>query len=129
MRRIALFMAVFALAACNDATSPNGSPIGTYSLRTINGFGLPYTFSNGPVLLSDQLELNSDGSYIEEVHFSNQPDFVEQGFWSINNNLITFNDETDGINYTGSLSGSVLTETFPSSASSTGSVTEVFERN
>ena len=67
MRRIALFMAVFALAACNDATSPNGSPIGTYSLRTVNGFGLPYTFSHGPVLISDQLELNSAGSYIEAV--------------------------------------------------------------
>ena len=128
MRRIALCMAVLALAACNDATSPNGSAIGSYSLRTVNGSTLPYTFSDGSVLISDQLVLNSDGSYMDQAHFSNRADLIEQGFWSINNNLVTFNDETDGINYTASLSGTVLTETFNSSGGS-GSVTEVFERN
>ena len=128
MRRIALFMAVLALAACNDATSPNGSAIGSYSLRTVNGSTLPYTFSDGSVLISDQLVLNSDGSYMDQAHFSNRADLIEQGFWSISNNLVTFNDETDGINYTASLSGTVLTETFNNSAGG-GSVTEVFERN
>jgi len=128
MRRIALFLAVIALAACNDATSPNGSAIGTYTLRTVNGSTLPYTFSDGSVLLSDQLVLDSDGSYIDQAHFSNRSDLVEQGFWSINNNLITFNDETDAINYAASLSGTILTETFNNGGSS-GSVTEVFERN
>lgn len=127
MRRIALLMAVIALAACNDATSPNGSASGSYSLRTVNGFNLPYTFSDGSVLISDQLVLNTDGSYIDQAHFSNRSDTMEQGFWSINNNLISFNDETDGINYTASLSGTVLTETFNNSGS--GSITEVFERN
>jgi hypothetical protein len=128
MRRIALFMALIALAACNDATSPNGSAAGTYTLRTVNGFNLPYTFSDGSVLLGDQLVLNSDGSYVDEAHFSNRPDLIEQGFWSINNNLISFNDETDQINYTASLSGTILTETF-NNGSGGGSVTEVFERN
>ena len=127
MRRIALLMAVIALAACNDATSPNGSASGSYSLRTVNGFNLPYTFSDGSVLISDQLVLNTDGSSIDQAHFSNRSDTMEQGFWSINNNLISFNDETDGINYTASLSGTVLTETFNNNGS--GSITEVFERN
>lgn len=128
MRRIALFLAVIALGACHDATSPNGSAIGTYTLRTVNGFNLPYTFSDGSVLISDQLVLDSDGSYVDQARFSNRSDLIEQGFWSINNNLITFNDETDGINYTASLSGTVLTETFNSSGGA-GSITEVFERN
>ena len=128
MRRIALLLAVVALTACNDATSPNGSPAGTYTLRTINGFSLPYTFSYGSVLISDQLVLDSDGRYIDQARFSNAPDVIEQGFWSINNNLITFNDETEGINYTASLSGNVLTETFNNSGGG-GSITEVFERN
>lgn len=128
MRRIALFMAIIALAACNDATSPNGSAAGTYSLRTVNGFNLPYTFSDGSVLISDQLVLNGDGSYTDQANFSNRQAAIEQGFWSINNNLISFNDETDGINYTASLSGSILTETFNNTGGS-GSVTEVFERN
>lgn len=128
MRRIVLFMAVVALAACNDATSPNGSAIGSYSLRTVNGSTLPYTFSDGSVLVSDQLVLNSDGSYMDQARFSNRSDLIEQGFWSINNNLITFNDETDGINYTASVSGTILTETFNNGGGG-GSVTEVFERN
>ena len=127
MRRIALFMAVLALAACNDATSPNGSAAGSYSLRTVNGLKLPYTFSDGSVLVSDQLVLNGDGSYIDQADFSDRQQ-IEQGFWSINNNLITFNDETDGINYTASVSGTVLTETF-NNAGGSGSITEVFERN
>ena len=56
MRRIALLAAVIALAACNnDATSPSVSLVGTYSLRTINGNPLPFTFSNGAVLVNDQL--------------------------------------------------------------------------
>lgn len=128
MRRIVLFMAVVALAACNDATSPNGSAIGSYSLRTVNGSTLPYTFSDGSVLVSDQLVLNSDGSYMDQARFANRSDLIEQGFWSINNNLITFNDETDGINYTASVSGTILTETFNNGGGG-GSVTEVFERN
>ena len=127
MRRVALFLAVIALAACNDATSPNGSAVGTYTLRTVNGSNLPYTFSDGSVLISDQLVLDSDGSYIDQAHFSNRSDLFEQGFWSINNNLITFNDETDQINYSASLSGTILTETFNNG--SNGSVTEVFQRN
>ena len=129
MRRFALFMAVLTLVACNDATSPNGSPVGTYTLRTINGSNLPYTFSDGSVLVSDQLVLDADGSYIDQSNFSNRQSFVEQGFWSISNNLITFNDETDGINYTASLSGTVLTETFNNGGIGSGSITEVFERN
>ncbi|HKN65092.1 MAG TPA: hypothetical protein VJW73_02390 [Gemmatimonadaceae bacterium] len=128
MRRIALFLAVIALVACNDATSPNGSVAGTYTLRTVNGFNLPYTFSDGSVLVSDQLVLNSDGSYTDQANFSNRQPQGEQGFWSINNNLITFNDETDQINYTASLSGTILTETFNNTGGG-GSITEVFERN
>jgi len=129
MRRIALFMALFALAACNDATSPNGSAAGTYTLRTVNGFNLPYTFSDGSVLVSDQLVLNANGTYTDQANFSNAGSIVENGFWSINNNLITFDDQSDGINYTASLSGTVLTETFNNSGIGSGSVTEVFERN
>ena len=129
MRKIALLLAVVALAACNDSTSPNGNVAGTYSLRTINGSNLPYTFSDNSVLTSDQLTLNSNGTYVDIATFSNAGSQQEQGLWSINNNLITFEDQTDGITYTGSVSGSVLTETFPSNGSFSGSVTEVYQKN
>ena len=127
MRRIALLLAVVALAACNnDSTSPNGSVVGNYSLRTVNGNPLPYTFSDGSVLVSDQLTLNSNGTYTDVATFSNANPTPEQGYWSINNNLISFTDQVTNTSYTGSLSGSVLTETF---ALNSGTLTEVYQRD
>ena len=129
MRKIALLAALVALAACNnDSTSPNGSANGNFSLRTVNGNPLPFTFSDGSVLVSDQLTLNSNGTYIDVATFSNAGSATEQGLWSINNNLINFEDQTDNFSYQGSLSGSVLTESFPASRGS-GSITEVYQRN
>ena len=130
MRRIALLAAVVALAACsNDATTPSVSLVGTYSLRTINGNPLPFTFSSGSVLVSDRLSLNVDNSYVDIATFSNGSTSTEQGFWSSNNNVITFNDQTDNIQYTGSLSGSVLTEIFNNTGGFSGSVTEVYQKD
>jgi hypothetical protein len=130
MRKIALLLSVIALAACNnDSTSPNGSVVGSYSLRTINGTNLPYTFSDGSVLVSDQLTLNSNGTYVDIATFSNAGSNSEQGTWSVNNNLISFNDQTDGISYQGSVSGSVLTESFSNGGNFNGAVTEVYQRN
>ena len=95
MRKIALLAAVIALAACNnDSTSPNGSAQGSYSLHTVNGNPLPFTFSDGSVLVSDQLTLNSNGTYVDVATFSNAGTATEQGLWSINNNLISFQDQT-----------------------------------
>lgn len=124
-----LAAALVALAACNnDSTSPNGSVSGTYSLHTVNGNPLPFTFNDGSVLVSDRLSLNNDGTYVDIASFSNGGTASEQGLWSINNNLISFNDQTDNISYQGSLSGNVLTESFPGSISSQ-SVTEVYQKD
>ena len=129
MRRIALLAALVALAACNnDSTSPNGSANGSYSLRTVNGNPLPFTFSDGSVLVSDQLTLSANGTYVDVATFSNAGSATEQGLWSINNNLISFQDQTDNFSYQGSISGSVLTESFPASRGS-GSITEVYQKN
>lgn len=127
MRRIALLgLVAVALAACNnDSTSPNGTAIGTYDLVTVNGSNLPVDMGNG-VLTSDVLTLNSNGTYIDQATYSNASSQTEQGNWSISNNLISFNDITDGLSYTGSLSGTVLTETF--NVNGGGSVTEVYQR-
>jgi|SRR5262245_29912335 len=130
MRKFVIFAAALtALAACsNDSTSPNGSPTGSYSLITVNGNPLPFTFSDGSVLISDRLSLNGDGTYVDFATFSNAGSVTEQGLWSINNNLITFNDQSDNFTYNGSLSGSILTESFQSTRTS-GGITEVYQRN
>jgi lipocalin-like protein len=127
MRRIALLgLVAVALAACNnDSTAPNGSAIGSYTLVTVNGSSLPVNFGNGTVT-SDVLTLSANGTYTDQTVYSGSGTQVEQGNWSISNNLITFNDQTDGIVYTGSLSGNVLTESF--SVNGGGSITEVYQR-
>jgi hypothetical protein len=126
MRRIALLGLIVALAACNnDSTSPNGSAVGSYSLHTYNGATLPVQIGND-VLVSDQLVLNANGTYTDQASFQSGFNQTEQGNWSISNNLITFQDFTDQLQYPGSLSGSVLTETFTDNFGN--SITEVYQR-
>ena len=127
MRRIALLGLIVALAACNnDSTSPNGSAVGNYSLHTYDGAVLPVQLDNGQILETDQLQLSANGTYIDQASFQDGSTITEQGNWSISNNLITFDDLTDGIVYNGSLSGDVLTESFPIVGG--GSTIEVYQR-
>src|SRR5687768_7635136 len=59
-------------AACGgDSTGPDeGSIVGSYTLRTINGQNLPYTTLSAGVntaeVLSSSLSLNTDGTFREE---------------------------------------------------------------
>lgn len=113
MRRLLpmLSLAFAMTTACSsDATSPSGTIEGSYSLRTVNGSTLPYQVNGNQFINSESLTLRSDGSYTDIAQFSDGTQFVEQGYYSWNNNSITFNDQTDGIVYQGSISGNVLTE-------------------
>lgn len=111
MRRLALLALAVGMAACaNDATAPSTSIDGTYSLQRINGTALPYTFSNGLQLVGDQLVLNTDGTFTDIARYSNGRSSTEVGYYTSLNGSITFNDQTSGSSYQGSLSGTVLTE-------------------
>ena len=111
MRKLALLALAIGMAACaNDATAPSTSVEGSYSLQRINGTALPYTFSNGLQLTSDQLVLNTDGTFTDVARYSNGQSTTEVGYYTSLNGSITFNDQTSGISYQGSLSGTVLTE-------------------
>ena len=127
MRYLApIFAAVLAFStACTttDSTSPTVSLTGTWTLRSLNGFPLPYTVSSGSAITSEVLTLNSDGTYTDVATYSNGTHFTEVGYYSTNNNVITFNDQTDNLQYTGSISGSVLTE-----ISSNGQFTSVYQK-
>jgi hypothetical protein len=124
LKSIFAAVALAAAAACNnnDAVSPSGSVVGTWNLRTLNGSPLPVAIGSRTVLNAEQLSLNSDGSYSDIASYSDGSSFTEVGFYDVNNNLITFQDQTDGISYTGSISGNVLTE-------NNGSFTGVYQRN
>ena len=69
----------------------------------------------------EDLTLGIDGSYQDLVTFSDGTSQQELGVYSVSNNLITFSDQTDGITYTGSVSGSVLT-------SSSNGFTSVYQK-
>lgn len=110
MRRLAMFALAGTLAACSvDSTGPNGSVSGNYSLRTINGQTLPYTFSSGLQLTSEQLTLYRDGTYEDVSRYSDGSSFVDDGDYDNYNGSITFYSST-GQTYQGSLSGSRLTQ-------------------
>jgi hypothetical protein len=111
MRRALVLGLALALSACvNDATAPSVSVDGSYSLRTINGSGLPYTFSNGVTLSSEVLTMSVSGTYTDVSRYSDGRTNTDQGYFTNTNGAITFTSQTSGFTYQGSLSGSVLTE-------------------
>ena len=119
------FALTSAVTACNanDLTSTAyGDAPGTYALQSLNGRTLPYTFSNNTVLISEQLTLNADGSYDDVGHYNTGPTTTEYGYYSVQGNEITFNDQTDNITYKGSLTNGVLTQI-------TGQFTAVYVKN
>ena len=109
-----------AAGACgsDDSTSPPLGASGTWSLQTINGTALPVTIGSGSQavsVISSTLTISSNGNYNEVVTLrplgaASNTIFTEIGTWSFTNGVVTFNDQTDGITYTGSISGNSLTE-------------------
>ena len=105
----------------NDSTSPTFGADGTWSLQSINGSGLPTTIGSGNqavTIVASTLTISSNGNYNEVVTLrplgtTTNSTFTETGTWSITNGVVTFNDLTDGITYTGSVSGNSLTESVP----------------
>ncbi|MEO8562435.1 MAG: hypothetical protein ABI601_10195 [bacterium] len=112
MRRIALVALAVLMVGCSslDATSPFGSVDGTYSLTRLNGQTLPYTFSNGLTLLSDDLTLYRDGTYMDISRYSTGNSRTEQGYYTNNGGSLYFQPNSSGAAYQGSVSGTVLTE-------------------
>jgi hypothetical protein len=126
VRFLSIALLALGIAACNDSHNnvviPLQSVPGTYDLKTINGSPLPFTFSDGTTLNSDLLVLKDDGTFTETMKTANGQTFVDTGTYTVSNNFITINDETAGITYSASLTGTVLTAVFPNG------LTEVFNK-
>jgi hypothetical protein len=122
MRRLAMFALAATMAGCSlDSTGPNGSVAGTYNLRTINGQSLPYTFSSGLRLTSDQLTLYRDGTYEDVSRYADGSSFVDDGDYTNYNGALTFYSTTGQV-YQGSVSRDILTQVL-------NGYTQVFERD
>jgi hypothetical protein len=117
-----MFALAGTLAACSmDSTGPNGSVDGSYTLRTINGQTLPYTFPSGRRLTSDRLDLYRDGSYEDVSRYSDGSTTFDEGEYTNYNGALTFYS-TSGDVYQGSVSRDVLTQVL-------NGYTQVFERD
>jgi hypothetical protein len=123
MRRLVLFaLTAASLSACSvDTLGPSGSVSGTYALRKINGVTLPYTFSSGQRLISDELTLNRDGTFFDVSRYDDGTTSSDQGFYSNYNGSLTFESSESSLTYQGSITGNVLTEVV-------NGFTQVFER-
>jgi hypothetical protein len=112
----------FTTACANDSTSPTVSATGTWNLRTLNGSTLPFPISSSTMITGEQLTLNNDGTYTDVATYSNGSYYTEYGYYTISGNAINFIDQTDNIQYQGSISGDVLTEF-------SGQYTSVFQKS
>jgi hypothetical protein len=123
MRRIAFFaLTAASLAACSmDSLGPSGNVAGTYSLRRINGATLPYTFSGGARLISDDLTLYNDGTFLDTSRYDTGETSTDQGVYTSDNGSLSFESSETGIRYQGSITNDVLTEVV-------NGYTQVFER-
>ncbi|MGH7618811.1 MAG: hypothetical protein ACREPM_16445 [Gemmatimonadaceae bacterium] len=116
MKKLAIALLAISLAACSDnnnVVTPLQTVPGDYVLKTINGTALPVTFSDGVTLNTDVLTLFDDGTSSETMQLADGRVFVDQGVYTVNNNSLTFTDETAGFSYSGSLVGATLTAVFP----------------
>ena len=123
MRRFVFFaLTAASLTACSmDSLGLPGSVTGTYSLRRINGASLPYTFSGGSRLVSDDLTLYTDGTYLDTSRYDTGETSTDQGFYTSSNGSVDFESSETGLRYQGSVTNNVLTEVV-------NGYTQVFEK-
>ncbi len=110
-----------AAAACTDNTAPSTQiTSGSYSLQTVNGSAVPYSYSAGAntvTIQSDIYTLNNDGTYNESInetvyngYTTNSANDAEAGTWNQNGNAVVFapsySTQANYNQYTGSLTGS-----------------------
>jgi len=104
-----------------DSIGMPGNVAGTYSLRRINGASLPYTFSDGSRLVSDDLTLYTDGTFLDTSRYDTGETSTDQGFYTNDNGSLDFESSETGLRYQGSVTNNVLTEVV-------NGYTQVFER-
>lgn len=109
MRRAVIAALALSLAACfSDPSAPISAP-GTYSLLTVNGTPLPFTFPNNAVLTAETLILDSNGTFQDLATRGDGSAVTDVGTYSVIGNTIVFGDQTVNLLYQGTLNGNILT--------------------
>lgn len=126
MRRLLAALALTAfVAACGDSTSPKKSPVGTWSLSTLDGAAPPLVVASSSdstlYLTGSTLTIEQSGSFTESIGLrltwqSGDSTFqqVDAGKWTMSGTTITFNvigaTPSDNFSYTGSFQDSTIVE-------------------
>jgi hypothetical protein len=106
-----LAAATISLSACNiDIAGLTGSVSGNYSLRTINGYRLPFSFPNGLAVANEMLTLDSNGNFTDVAQYSDGRTSTFYGYYTQNNGSVQFTDQSSGFSYQGSVTNGVLTQ-------------------
>jgi hypothetical protein len=127
-------LALVVLAACggDKATNPASDSIaGVYSLRSVNGTALPYTFQDGAdsyTLTNDVITIADGGSWSETFSYQQTVGGVsstqtgsDSGTWSRAGTSVSFDSYGGYTAYSGTFTGSSLNL-------SDGTFTQVFAR-
>lgn len=119
MRRLVLACAAVALLGCGggDSTGPVASAEGSWSLQTVGGTALPYTYAYDAAsqhrqeVLSDVFDMNSDGTYVETFTTRDTQGTTvttetatDAGTWSQSGRTVTVTF-SDGSHLTASING------------------------
>lgn len=117
MKRFAsVLVAALLFTACSDdGTGPEASLAGTYTLRTVNGQNLPFTFFQAAgykaEILSDTYTVNANGTFSNTAQFRETEGTTVTttsetytGTWTQSGNAIVFKDN-EGDSQTATFTG------------------------
>jgi hypothetical protein len=120
MRTLLAVCAVLLALGCGDSTAPAGSVAGTWNLKTVNGFSVPFVSPQGGgstvELTSDVITATASGTFTQmtvvktttggQVTIDSIPD---AGTYTISGHTVTFDFTSDAPTGSGDLDGSTLT--------------------
>lgn len=122
---LALCAVTATLAACggDSATGPSASIAGAYTLRTVNGGGLPFTLAqvgadklellNETVVLSEGGTFTQQGSFrITEAGVVSTEFYADAGAYTRSGTAVTFVFNSDGSSGTGTVASGTITVAF-----------------
>jgi hypothetical protein len=122
MRKLLAFCAIVVAIGCSDTTAPAGSVAGVWTLKTVNGFPVPFAAPQGGAdtieLTSDVITANASGTFTQLTVMKRTTSGVvtidsipDAGNYAISGNVVTFDFSSSSPTGQGVLVGDTLTVT------------------
>jgi hypothetical protein len=114
MRKPFLALALFTLVACgSDSTGPGSSPIGKYTLRTVDNKPLPVAFADSSIQSGELVVTDAGWSQITVVRYvaggsANGDTLTLAGAWATSGSDITLWDGGLNTQYVGTFTSTAM---------------------